>query len=465
MHDTHAYDCALVIIATVSFFTMAFLLCTKRIFAPAPHVSKLEQNDWLESDADLPSEEIDAFEHILEQLPGDLKEATSQQIDEACQSLRRRARASAPVLLEARREKQSVYMMWKTNRIVKSEWEAAKARFEEYEEEQMAVQESASMLRPGNPGWGEAIFQEALDELLAEPETADLTTGLRFSRGDRVECNLGREGFVRGTVVSAFSLPYRITLDNGANCSAPADMDQLIRAVEADNDDGTPDGVQLRLWKPLRFEIGDDVLCNMGPKGWIAGKVTDRMVTKEDWPEGRIAPYEVIAAGLTIHVPADTEQFVRKGAASAKAKAIDATTLRFKVDDVVVCNMGAHGWVLGKVTGLCVRNDAWPEGTVAAYSVKSALGFEVYAPTDSDHCVMAADARNPPPLRFKIGDLVQCNMGEKGWVTGHIAETNVEQPGGKFVVYAVKSDDFEKPIYVPMDFDQFVKPLDSELSS
>merc|ERR1719159_1243495 len=139
---------------------MAFLLCTKRIFTAPVLVSKQDENDWLESDPGLPLEAIDEFERVLEQLPGDLKEATAQQIAEASLFLQRRALADVPILLQSIRDKQSMYAMWKMNRIVKEEWEEAKARFDVYEEERMAVQEYANLLRPGSPGWGDALFQE-----------------------------------------------------------------------------------------------------------------------------------------------------------------------------------------------------------------------------------------------------------------------------------------------------------------
>jgi len=267
--------------------------------------------------------------------------------------------------------------------------------------------------------------------------------------------------------------PYKIALDQGGNCNAPADVDQLLRCMENGSDTPTPDGVDLDMWKPLRFQMGDDVACNMGEKGWVAGKVTGRNVTREDWTEGRVAPYEVTASGVAIYVPSDTDQFVRKivrkdADADADAKAM--MSLRFKVEDMVVCNMGKQGWLVGKVAALRVRNENWPAGVIAPYGVVSVLGHEIFVPKDSDECIRSLDIESMPPLRFKIGEEVQCNMGEAagGWVAGKVVKT-CQATKGKMAVYVVERHDQEltdQPIYVPMDHDQFVRSVsDNELSS
>merc|ERR1711981_104350 len=244
--------------------------------------------------------------------------------------------------------------------------------------------------------------------------------------------------------------------------------------MEDGGDTPTPDGVDLDMWKPLRFELGDLVACNMGEEGWVAGKVTGRNVTREEWSEGRVAPYEVNANGMSIYVPADTEQYVKKyEKKDADAKAL--ASLRFKVDDMVVCNMGKQGWIPGKVVALRVRNENWPAGVVAPYAVASVLGHPIFVPMDTDECVRSLDTANMPPLRFKIGDEVQCNMGEAagGWVAGKVIKTCVAATEGgakgKMAVYVVERHEQEstdRPIYVPMDHDQFVRAVsEPELSS
>jgi hypothetical protein len=43
--------------------------------------------------------------------------------------------------------------------------------------------------------------------------------------------------------------------------------------------------------------------------------------------------------------------------------------LRFAVGSLVVCNMGPHGWKLGRVIALNYHEDHWPAGTTAPYQV------------------------------------------------------------------------------------------------
>jgi len=276
---------------------------------------------------------------------------------------------------------------------------------------------------------------------------------------------LARKGFLPGTIISAYSLPYRIVLDNGTGCSAPSDSDQLIRAAKV-GDEGTPEGIKLETWTPLRFNVGDQVICNMGEKGWVSGKVMGRNISKEDWPEGRVAAYAVATNEMTIFVPADTSQFVRQYV--SKKLTVSPENLRFKVGDAVICNLGKQGWMMGKVEELCISNKDWPEGTVVPYSVKAVLGFQISVPRDTDECVRAPDLNNLPPLRFKVGDEVKCNMGPDGWVFGNVRETLVRRPDDQLAMYAVTrhgETSVDKPIYVPMDHDQFVQSGVSELSS
>jgi len=48
---------------------------------------------------------------------------------------------------------------------------------------------------------------------------------------------------------------------------------------------------------PARFSVGDRVECKIGPhpvKGWAAGRVAKVHYREPNWPEGMIAPYQVI---------------------------------------------------------------------------------------------------------------------------------------------------------------------------
>ena len=159
---------------------------------------------------------------------------------------------------------------------MQEEWEPFRPEIQD-------VIKQANWLKPGAPGWGSAILQEAYDALLAEEEEAARLVAsvgtaaggdsdddepadtpmwtvkrLRFGKGDRVACNLGAErGWAPGTVVRCFELPYLVMLDGGKGAvNAPQDVDDLIRDVqhpelpdEVRNDKGTPEGTDLRLWR------------------------------------------------------------------------------------------------------------------------------------------------------------------------------------------------------------------------
>ena len=42
-----------------------------------------------------------------------------------------------------------------------------------------------------------------------------------------------------------------------------------------------------------RFQVGTTVMCNLGQLGWRLGRVIALNYREENWPEGRIAPYQV----------------------------------------------------------------------------------------------------------------------------------------------------------------------------
>jgi len=67
--------------------------------------------------------------------------------------------------------------------------------------------------------------------------------------------------------------------------------------------------------------------------------------------------------------------------------------LRFEVGSFVMCNMGPHGWKLGRIIALHYREDHWPPGTKAPYQV--ALEEDralIYVPEDdASYCREATD--------------------------------------------------------------------------
>jgi len=64
--------------------------------------------------------------------------------------------------------------------------------------------------------------------------------------------------------------------------------------------------------KPLRFAIGDQVLCNTS-SGWEPGTVVDHWYTQEGFPPNFYAPYQVqLNDGTLIFVPEDLPQLCRE---------------------------------------------------------------------------------------------------------------------------------------------------------
>lgn len=70
------------------------------------------------------------------------------------------------------------------------------------------------------------------------------------------------------------------------------------------------------LWPPkrLRFEVGTDVLCRVGPTDWAAGTITQQWYRESGpaWPEGHYAPYKIrLEDGRDIFAPQDLDQIIR----------------------------------------------------------------------------------------------------------------------------------------------------------
>ena len=63
-----------------------------------------------------------------------------------------------------------------------------------------------------------------------------------------------------------------------------------------------------------RFKVGTVVMCNLGSKGWKPGRVIALDYQEENWPEGKIAPYQVILeeSHNLIFVPVDDERYCRE---------------------------------------------------------------------------------------------------------------------------------------------------------
>ena len=64
----------------------------------------------------------------------------------------------------------------------------------------------------------------------------------------------------------------------------------------------------------LRFEVGTDVLCRVGPTEWTAGVITQQWYRESGpaWPEGHYAPYKIrLQDGRDIFAPQDLDQIIR----------------------------------------------------------------------------------------------------------------------------------------------------------
>lgn len=72
------------------------------------------------------------------------------------------------------------------------------------------------------------------------------------------------------------------------------------------------------VWPPepepqeLRFGLGTNVLCRVGPTDWAPGKVLQLWYRENGWPEGAYAPYKIrLDDGRDIYAPQDMDQVIR----------------------------------------------------------------------------------------------------------------------------------------------------------
>ena len=66
----------------------------------------------------------------------------------------------------------------------------------------------------------------------------------------------------------------------------------------------------------LRFEVGQRVLCRIGPDpvtGWAAGTIIQLWYREPNWPGGSWAPYKIkLDDNRHIFAPGDLDQVIRK---------------------------------------------------------------------------------------------------------------------------------------------------------
>ena len=65
---------------------------------------------------------------------------------------------------------------------------------------------------------------------------------------------------------------------------------------------------------PLRFEVGDMVMCNLGQDGWGLGRVIALHYREPGWPTEQVAPYQVALEEdrALIYVPQDDPRYCRE---------------------------------------------------------------------------------------------------------------------------------------------------------
>ena len=148
---------------------------------------------------------------------------------------------------------------------------------------------------------------ENLFDLHGEP----IAGSLRFPLGAAVECRLGEENWMPGTIIGHFyrekkwpenrRAPYQIEIDNdGPTIFAPVDNDTCVRSA-------------------LRFPLDAVVECYMGKeKGWALGVVTRHYHRDPSWETSRWVPYQIRleegAAGTDatfVWAPVDDDTCVR----------------------------------------------------------------------------------------------------------------------------------------------------------
>ena len=293
-----------------------------------------EDDAWLDVglNVEMPDAEIEAYNEIAAKLhEAKQGSAEAQRLHKAAKTaLSRRAKVGLAQWWKAAREVERRWRMHQTKRMSDDEYAGVLEEFEPFKNERRIVVQEATKLQPGWPvGWGESIYVEAQRDLLAvrqkmlavgaheDDERLPPKALMRFSIGDRVACNVGKESsgaikWARGTVIQALDLPYRVALDDGSTrVNAPQDNDGIIRAVP-DDDKGTPSGINLALWRPFRFSKGDRVYCNCGEKGWLAGTIEAVDVTATKEAGGKRNAYAVrLDLGMGVLAPMDVEQVVR----------------------------------------------------------------------------------------------------------------------------------------------------------
>ena len=96
-------------------------------------------------------------------------------------------------------------------------------------------------------------------------------------------------------------------------------FDESPHVMQKKNAQWIPQGVA---GTPRRFAVGDSVLSNVGTGWWKRGTVVQLDYLEENWPAGRVAPYQIeLENGDLIYAPEDSDRLIRAVLSCGKALA------------------------------------------------------------------------------------------------------------------------------------------------
>lgn len=281
---------------------------------------------------------------------------------------------------------------------------------------------------------------------------------VKYTVGARVECKLEADGtrWFPGTILhtcvewknslSVDTPPYVIRFDYGRERPFWGPQDR-IRPTKIAFKKGAD--------VPLRFRMGDRVDCLVDDK-WEPGIVIKTWYkdSEDDSPENNINPYQVrLDNGEFVFAPIDDEYCIRKSFTKEKP-------LRFNDGDRVDCRIDGK-WHPGVVMKTRYRDGNF----YRPYQIRVDDGDVVYAPFDDDSCIRYSTSTPETPLRFNVGDRVECMVGlddndEEIWTTGTVLQQwyyrEDEDCGGYVVPYEIQLDDGDL-VSAPEDLDTCIR--------
>lgn len=180
----------------------------------------------------------------------------------------------------------------------------------------------------------------------------------------------------------------------------------------------------------FRFEVGDEVMCNMGSKGWKLGRIIALLYREDHWPAHKVAPYQVAleADRSLIYVPEDKDVYCREPRAEDLriARRIDALAAlpseeagperpgkNDRGGEMLCCagesaKPGQPGYRSGRChcCDSCPRNWSAVEIYSEHYRCAARNGLKV-----TQHSVKLGNARVGETVSFSPGDEIPSNKG------------------------------------------------------